>query len=82
MSLVLYRLQCHNLHFSGVNSDVECDCHSRKLLNCVCTKLDYALKGELTTDFSCSVNVALVWQNVPHLLMFQRAFCEVQWKEN
>ncbi len=47
----------------------------------MCTKLDYALKGELTTDFSCSVYVALVWQNVPHLLMFQRTFCELQWKE-
>ncbi len=46
----------------------------------MCTKLDYALKGELTTDFSC-VYVALVWQNVPHLLMFQRTFCELQWKE-
>lgn len=66
--------------FSGVISDAECGCRSRKLLNFLRTKLDYTLKGELKTGFSCNVYVALVWQNVLHLLMFQRAFCELQWK--
>ncbi len=75
LMLVLYTLQYHNLHFSAVATP------ANYWIVCVCTKLDYALKGELTTDFSCSVCVALVWQNVPHLLMFQRTFCELQWKE-
>jgi len=45
--------------FSAVNLVVECSCHSRKLLNCVCTEQDWTIKGELTTEFSCSVYVTI-----------------------
>lgn len=43
----------HCLHFSGVNSVVECGCQTRKLLNCVCSLLNRSRtkKNELRTKF-------------------------------